>query len=288
MSKTVVDQLRANLAQFTATERRVAHQLLADWPMAGLQSATDLARTTGVSTPTVLRLAARLGYASYPGFQKRLREELAAQLSSPLAKSARAPGSGARRGAARGGGEFADAVIRNLRETFANLPPTELDEAGRLLADRRRRIHLVGGRFTDSLARYVSVQLRVLRPDVSHLQDQESNWQDQLLDMGRRDVLVVFDIRRYQPSLLRLAEGASARGARVVLVTDQWLSPIARVAAHLLPARVVVPSVLDSSAALLALGEALLAEVTRRDWAHSRRRMRDLERLRESNRPPST
>lgn len=288
MSKTVVDQLRANLAQFTATERRVAHQLLADWPMAGLQSATDLARTTGVSTPTVLRLAARLGYASYPGFQKRLREELAAQLSSPLAKSARAPGSGARRGAARGGGEFADAVIRNLRETFANLPPTELDEAGRLLADRRRRIHLVGGRFTDSLARYVSVQLRVLRPDVSHLQDQESNWQDQLLDMGRRDVLVVFDIRRYQPSLLRLAEGASARGARVVLVTDQWLSPIARVAAHLLPARVVVPSVLDSSAALLALGEALLAEVTRRDWAHSRRRMRDLERLRESDRPPST
>ncbi len=288
MSKTVVDQLRANLAQFTATERRVAHQLLADWPMAGLQSATDLARTTGVSTPTVLRLAARLGYASYPGFQKRLREELAAQLSSPLAKSARAPGSGARRGAARGGSEFAEAVIRNLRETFANLPPTELDEAGRLLADRRRRIHLVGGRFTDSLARYVSVQLRVLRPDVSHLQDQESNWQDQLLDMGRRDVLVVFDIRRYQPSLLRLAEGASARGARVVLVTDQWLSPIARVAAHLLPARVVVPSVLDSSAALLALGEALLAEVTRRDWAHSRRRMRDLERLRESDRPPST
>lgn len=288
MSKTVVDQLRANLAQFTATERRVAHQLLADWPMAGLQSATDLARTTGVSTPTVLRLAARLGYASYPGFQKRLREELAAQLSSPLAKSARAPGSGARRAAARGGSEFAEAVIRNLRETFANLPPTELDEAGRLLADRRRRIHLVGGRFTDSLARYVSVQLRVLRPDVRHLQDQESNWQDQLLDMGRRDVLVVFDIRRYQPSLLRLAEGASARGARVVLVTDQWLSPIARVAAHLLPARVVVPSVLDSSAALLALGEALLAEVTRRDWAHSRRRMRDLERLRESNRPPST
>ena len=67
MSKTVVDQLRANLAQFTATERRVAHQLLADWPMAGLQSATDLARTTGVSTPTVLRLAARLREAGSGG-----------------------------------------------------------------------------------------------------------------------------------------------------------------------------------------------------------------------------
>jgi len=29
-----------------------------------------------------------------------------------------------------------------------------------------------------------------------------------LLDMGKRDVLVVFDIRRYQPSLLRLAEAS--------------------------------------------------------------------------------
>jgi DNA-binding MurR/RpiR family transcriptional regulator len=282
MPKTVVDQLRASLAQFTATERRVAHQLLADWPMAGLQSATDLARTTGVSTPTVLRLAARLGYASYPGFQKRLREELAAQLSSPLAKSAQSTVTATRRAGARGGGAFAEAVIRNLRETFANLPPTELEEAGRLLADRRRRVHLVGGRFTDALAHYLSVQLRVLRPGVGHLHDQESNWQDQLLDMGKRDVLVVFDIRRYQPSLLRLAEAAAARGARVVLLTDQWLSPVARVAAHLLAARVMVPSVLDSSAALLALGEALLAEVIRRDWAGSQRRMRDLERLRES------
>lgn len=285
MSKTVVDQLRASLARFTATERRVVHHLLADWPMAGLHSATDLARHTGVSTPTVLRLATRLGYASWPGFQKRLREELAAQLSSPLAKST--PATATRRGRRHGSAEFADAVARNLRETFANLPPAELEQVGQLLSDRRRRIHLVGGRFTDSLARYLSVQLRVLRPGVAHLQDQESNWQDQLLDMGRRDVLVVFDIRRYQASLLRLAEAAAARGARVVLLTDQWLSPIARVATHLLPARVVVPSVLDSTAALLALGEALLADVVRRDWTYGRRRMRDLERLRDARATPA-
>jgi DNA-binding MurR/RpiR family transcriptional regulator len=92
----------------------------------------------------------------------------------------------------------------------------------------------VGGRFTDALALYLSVQLRILRPGVSHLQEQESNWRDQLLDMGKRDVLVIYDIRRYQPSLLRLANAAASRQVRIILLTDQWLSPIVRVATHVL------------------------------------------------------
>lgn len=279
MTGIIAEQLRDGLEGFSAAERRVAHQLLADYPAAGLQSATELARLVGVSTPTVLRLAARLGYTSYLDFQRALREELAAQRSSPLAKQ---PAGFDQRGASTmGQSAFADAVIDNIRETFNHLPPAEFDGIVRLLTDTRLRIHLIGGRFTDALALYLSVQLRILRPGVSHLQDQESNWRDQLLDMGKRDVLLVFDIRRYQPSLLRLAQAAAARQVRVILLTDQWLSPIVRVAHHVLAARVAVPSVWDSSAALMALSEALLAEVARQGWEHSRVRIGELENMRE-------
>lgn len=276
MSETVVDQLRDSLAVLPATLRRVATRLLADYPMAGLSSASELARSVGVSAPTVLRLVARLGYASYPDFQARLREELAAQLSPPLSKAA------ALEGDSDPWRAFADAVLSNVRETFEHLSAADLDQVARLLADTRQRVHLVGGRFTDALARYLSVQLRILRPGVNHLQDQEANWLDQLLDMGARDVLVVFDIRRYQPSLLRLAERAAARDTRVVLITDQWLSPISRVARHVLPARVAVPSMWDSNAALMAIAEALLAGVTRVRGEAGRARIADLERLREA------
>jgi DNA-binding MurR/RpiR family transcriptional regulator len=98
--------------------------------------------------------------------------------------------------------------------------------------------------------------------------------------MGKRDVLLVFDIRRYQPSLLRLAQAASKRQAKVVLVTDQWLSPISRLATHVLPARVAVPSVWDSSVALMAIAEALLAETTEQEWEYGQKRMRELEAVR--------
>ncbi|TXH85443.1 MAG: MurR/RpiR family transcriptional regulator, partial [Pseudoxanthomonas sp.] len=121
---------------------------------------------------------------------------------------------------------------------------------------------------------------RIVRPGVNHLRDQEANWYDQVLDMGRRDVLVIFDIRRYQPSLLRLAEAAAQRQVNVVLITDQWLSPISRLAAHVLPVRVEAPSVWDSGVALMALAEALLAEATRRQWDDGQKRMRALETMR--------
>jgi len=279
VGQTVVEKLRDGLAAFPATERRVAQRLLADYPMSGLQSATELAREVAVSTPTVLRLVARLGFGAYAEFQRALRDELAAQLSSPLAKSG-SPRRGRSQAAQPPHAALLEAVLGNIRETFANLSPSQFEQAARLLVDRRLRVHLVGGRFTDALARYLAVQLRILRPGVTHLEDQESNWDDQLLDMGKRDLLLVFDIRRYQPSLLRLAQAASQRGVRVLLFTDQWLSPIARHASQVFSARIAVPSVWDSGAALLALAEALLATVTQLGWEQGSRRMRELEAMR--------
>ncbi len=279
MAQTVVDQLRESLGNFPVTERRVAHRLLAEYPMAGLQSATDLARAVGVSTPTVLRMVARLGFESYVDFQRRLREELTAQLSSPLSKAQHPTASGAT-GTAEAPRAFSAAIARNIEETFANLSAHEVDQVVALLGERRNRIHMVGGRFTDALARYLSVQLRIIRPGVSHLQDQEANWQDQLLDMDQRDVLLIFDIRRYQVSLQRLAEAAAAQRVSVLLITDQWLSPIAKVARHVLPSRVVVPSVWDSNTALMAICESLLAAITNNTWDYANKRMRALEKLR--------
>ena len=185
MSQTIVDKLRDGLDAFSATERRVAHRLLAEYPVAGLQSATDLARNVGVSTPSVLRLVSRLGFGSYAEFQRGLRGELVAQLTSPLSKQ---PPARPRRKSAHtpSQDEFAEAVTGNVRETFANLPATEFDAVAKLLGDGRLHIHLIGGRFTDALALYLSVQLRILRSRVSHMQEQESNWHDQLLDMGNR------------------------------------------------------------------------------------------------------
>lgn len=258
----------------TPNERRAAYRLLADYPVAGLDTVAGFGKAAGVSGPTVLRMIAKLGFATYGAFQKALRAELAERLATPLMKGGEEHG---RDRLAR----FAEASAANIRETAANVARDEFDAVVELMTDGGRPLHVLGGRFTDPIADYLVAHLRVLRPRVRRIEGGAMNWLDQLIDMGKRDVLVIFDIRRYSEDISVFAGRAAKRGATVALFTDQWLSPVSRVARHVLPAHVGAPSVWDSSAGLLLLVEALLASVATELGATTRQRLSTVEKLRD-------
>lgn len=273
IAPSVAERVRRDLASLTPNEKRAAQRLLADYPVAGLGTVAAFGAAAGVSAPTVLRMIAKLGFGSFGDFQNALRAELAAQSETPLMK-------GSDFSADDQLHRFAEATIANLRESIANIPRGEFEAIVGLLADRNRPVHVLGGRFTDALADYMVAHLRVLRPRVRRITGQRYGWLDQLLDVGKRDVFVLFDIRRYSEDLDELARVASQRGATVTLFTDQWLSPISRVAKHVLPARVVVPSMWDSSAGLLLLVEALLSAIAAELGPTARNRLTAIERMR--------
>lgn len=273
----VAERVRDAMPTLTTSEKRAAQALLANYPLLGLETVARFAGQAGVSAPSILRFVGRIGFASYADFQRRLMGEVEARLLSPLEK---AGADGGRRKRPQPRGRFADAIAGNVAETFRRLPAGEFEAIAAILAEPRRPLHLLGGRFTDPLARYMTAHLRILRPNVVHLEGQRANWRDQLIDMGSRDVLFLVDIRRYQDDLVELAAEAAKRRVTTILLTDQWLSPAAQNARYVLPARVAVPSAWDSTVALLALIEALIAEVTARRGAESRARMAAIERLR--------
>ncbi|POF28358.1 MurR/RpiR family transcriptional regulator [Roseibium marinum] len=273
MERPLLEEIRDRLDEFTATEKKAAHALLANYPMQGLGTVAQFAEAAGVSSPTILRFIGRLGYPGFAEFQKKLRGELENQLNSPLARSAHMAGDG-------DGDPHVGQLVENVRETFAHLPKGELTGLIRLLSDERKTIHLIGGRFTDGLARYMAAHLRIVRSNVSHVAGQQGNWLDQLIGIGSRDVVVVFDIRRYQAEIIQFAEAAAKQGATVALITDSWMSPVGRIASYVLPARVAVPSPWDSSLALMAIAEVLIAGVTRENQERAQERMRALEKLR--------
>ena len=69
------------------------------------------------------------------------------------------------------------------------------------------------------------------------------------------------------------------RGARVVLITDQWISPIARLAVHSLPLRIEAPSSWDSNIVPLFVAEALVSATINASWPETQERIRELEGL---------
>ena len=109
---------------------------------------------------------------------------------------------------------------------------------------------------------------------------QTETWVENLLDFGRKDVLIVFDIRRYQDDVVRFAQEAGRLGADIILFTDHWLSPVAAVARHVFALRTAMPSSWESFAALSALTEIMVARLQELTWAEARRRMERLEKTR--------
>ena len=275
---SIAEHVRASVGRLTAQERKAAQVLLTNYPTAGLAPVSEFAERSRVSAPTVLRFVAKLGFLGYPDFQRQLREELEAQLASPLVKPARKAGPPIPQRPFID--PFVAAAVANLQGTFRNLPEDDFSAVVELVCDRRRSVHLLGGRFTDALARYLAAHLSLVRPDVRHVPSGIGVWRDRLLDIRRRDVLIVFDIRRYQEDVVAFARDAAARGAEIVLVTDQWISPLSRQAKHVLACRIAAPSRWNSTVALLAVVEALTAAATDRLGEFARKRIEELEKLR--------
>jgi DNA-binding MurR/RpiR family transcriptional regulator len=276
MELTIEEQLRAALPDLTRAERQLATHVLTHYPVAALGSITVLARSAEVSTPTVVRLCQKLGFKGYPDLQSSLRTEVEAMLVSPLAKHDRWAGGAPDTHILN---RFADAVVQNLQATLRQIDHAEFDAAARLLADPARAVYVIGGRITHALADYFVTLMKVVRPQVTLLSGLSNTWPPALLDMKAGDVLVVFDIRRYENSVLQLVELAVEQGAEVILVTDRWVSPAAVHARHTLVAHIEAPSAWDSTVSITVLLETLLASVQTLTWAETEARLKRLEAL---------
>jgi DNA-binding MurR/RpiR family transcriptional regulator len=273
---TIEQRIRAGFESLTRSERQLAQHITRNYPVAALGSITALAKGAEVSTPTVVRLVQKLGFKGYTDFQVSIRAEVEERLISPLIKHDRwAEGVPDTHILNR----FADAVVGNLQATLSQIDHADFDAVAGLLADKNRKVFAMGGRITHAMADYFVTHMKVIRQGVTLISDMSNAWPPALIDMEAGDVLLAFDIRRYENNVLQLVEIATDQGAEVVLITDQWVSPAAARARYRLSAHIEAPSAWDSTVAIQVLVETLLAAVQTLTWDDTQARMNRLEEL---------
>jgi DNA-binding MurR/RpiR family transcriptional regulator len=276
---SVIERLRRELPELSGRESRAARYLMANYPMAGLTTVAEFAEQSGVSTATILRLVKRLGFPIYADFQASLRRHLEETLQSPLLHF------GERKYQERSArhsffDRFMETMALHLHNLRDRIPASEFERVTALLSDSRRDVHVLGGRYSSNVTTYLGDLLTAVRGRVFTIHGQTQTWPQHLLDMGKGSVLLVFDVRRYQQDVVEFAHAASRRGATVVLMTDNWQSPAARAADHVLSFPVESPSVFDVLTIGLALGEALVGAVANRMGNTAKARIEMLEELR--------
>ncbi|THD82373.1 MurR/RpiR family transcriptional regulator [Aliigemmobacter aestuarii] len=272
------DRLTDGSVQLTPSDLKVARALLADYPAAGLNTVAQLAALAGVSGPTVVRFVTRLGFDGFPDFQKALLAEVQARMNSPLAMIDAGKAAGVPQE------QIYQVVLRScvtmLETTSGMVPAADFDMAARLVTDPALRLHFIGGRFSGYLAGMLWQHMRQLRADCLMVSDNLPDRVDSLIDIGRRDLIIAFDYRRYQTDTIQFVTSAAERGAQVILFTDPWASPLTAHAKVVLTAPVEGPSPFDTMVPALAQLEALIAAVTTRLSTTSRARIAEIEALR--------
>jgi DNA-binding MurR/RpiR family transcriptional regulator len=150
-----------------------------------------------------------------------------------------------------------------------------------MLCDPKRRIYLIGGRMSDSIAEFFARHLRQIRKEVFHIPSDQEIWPEYLLRLRPKDVLLIIDFRRYQASLAKLSKLARARKAQTIVITDQWISPAAKGASELVSVPIDSGTIWDSYIPAFALVEALLVPLAERDWKATKTRISAWDALRD-------
>jgi DNA-binding MurR/RpiR family transcriptional regulator len=270
---TLAERVTASMASLSEAERRAARALLARYPTTGMETVALFAERAKVSAPTILRFVAKLGFAGYADFRRALREEMEAQAEYPLTRP-HADGTSTAFSA------FTRSLVTTVENSLAMVSQADMEKLTDLLIDERREIFLLGGDFTDPAARHLEFHLRKMRSRVRLFSQSLPRRADELADIRKRDVVILFDIRRYQLDTIRTAEIAKERGAVVALFTDRWMSDVAQVADIVIRAQVDLPSPWDSLIGLIALVETLALSIDARQWPIGRSRFEAIEQVR--------
>ncbi len=269
--------LAARLDRLTSpAERAVAEFLVSSGARAAAMSAQQIADAAGTSDATVVRTAKSLGYENLRELRQAIVDDpaevdLPARLRATLATTSATH-------------DFlSDAVERQLGALDAlvrRVSPEDFERATRTLATASRLWWSAIGP-SAFLASYAAFLCRRLGTPAGTLIHAGPDHADELLDVGRRDAVIVLAYGRIHAHVRVLLDHAAAVGAPVVLITETATPRAPGTVTVQLNAGRGAPGLFATHGATIVLIESLVLAIAAQ---HPRRSTASLETLNELRR----
>lgn len=272
---SLLPRLREKEGALTRTEARIADYLFNHQVDAAFLPAAQIAELVGVSESSILRFAKSVGYLNYHELQTEVQTEIRRRLKD------RAP-ERLERAVMAGEGEanhLAKAFetdVLNLQESLHQNTDAEFSAFVASLQGARR-VYPLGMRGAGAVATLLGYTLNLLLEDVRLLTGHADDLPDQLLDLGERDVLLACAFSRHAKRTMQAVGLAKRRGATILALTDDPLSPLAMNAHHSLVVAMRSRAFIQSYTAAFSVVHGLLAALGAGSEDFAMRRLRLLE-----------
>lgn len=258
---------------FSKGQKRIAAYILENYDKAAFMTASRLGILAGVSESTVVRFASELGYDGYPSMQRALQDMIRSRLTSTQRIQA-------------AGDMFQDvlpAVIQSdidkLRQMLSHSNRSEFDRVVDKIMSSRH-VYILGVRSSSFVAGYLHFYMHLLSENVTLIQSNAAGEMfEQMLRMGPGDVLIAISFPRYSKVTINTVKFARDRGAEIIAITDNELSPVYQLSHAALLAPCEMISFVDSMVAPLSLINALLVALSNRYGADVSTTFAELENI---------
>lgn len=271
--KSFLARVRSALSALHPAERRLG-EFVCDFPgELASYSGSELAELAGVSKATVSRFVKRLGYDSYEAARRHARAER--QTGSRLFLTTAAEAAKVRSVQAH----VAQSVA-NLQSSFQAITDAEIDAVADALL-QSRKVWVIGFRSSQAFASYLQWQLTQVVEQIVAIPSAGQTLGEHLVSLERRDVVVVFGLRRRVAMMERLLEAVMRSGARLLYITDEGASPLAGAEWHF-RCHSMAPGPLFNHVAVTAVCHLVATRAIEKAGAAGRARLRGIEGLNEA------
>ena len=275
MSADILALLQEKYPEFSKGQRRIAQYITESYDKAAFMTANKLGKTVGVSESTVVRFAVDLGFDGYPSMQKAMQEMVLNRLTSVQ----RIEVANDRIGDQDVVSMVIQSDIEKLRQTGETVDRAEFQAAVDAILNAKR-VYVVGVRSVAPLANFLGYYLNYMFNNVRIITASGTGEMfEQIVGTNAEDVVIAFSFPRYSSATVKAAQYCRSTGAKVIAITDNRQSPLARNSDHVICAKSDMVSLVDSLVAPLSVVNALIVAIAAKREKQLHRTFEALERI---------
>lgn len=236
-------------------------------PTLVLERITDIAQACEVQPSAIVRFAQRFGFSGFSdmqalfrdsfapvqsnvnNYQKRIRTVIASQ-NTPLSNTELTQ-------------NFLSACQQGLEELSQSLDPAAIDAAVELLY-KAENIYVVGVRRMFPIASYVCYALQHTQKRVHLISGLGGMYHDQVRSIRENDLMIAISFQPYGRETRYCARVAAQNKAKLLVISDSKMSPLARNASTVLTVKEGTAFAFRSMSSTISLCQALFIALSYR------------------------
>ena len=221
-SINLLRELETNYGSFSKAQKQAADCIIKDPLAASYSTIEQLAYSAQISTTTIVRLAAVLGYKGYADFQHALQnciqDEMVPSLKLAVSYEALRDKDNL----------IADICVTQTDQIEKTVDSLDVDVMHRLVSKiaEANRVYVMGGRSCYCVANYLAYNINRIQNNGVCISPSDNCLAEIMNQMSPKDVFIAVTLPRYIKNVALSAELAKKAGAYVVAITDSYRAPL--------------------------------------------------------------